>query len=81
MAKRNNKSTVDRSTLKRRMVDVRKTILNRLKVLGHSRMWLAEQIGVRSATVYDFLSGDSAAKVETLEKILTVLGLEIRAKD
>lgn len=76
-----NKSTLDRTTPQRTIVNMRKSIAARLKKLGKSKLWLSEQAGVRSATVYDFLSGKAAAKVETVEKMLSVLGLEIRSKE
>jgi len=63
------------------MVNVRETVEKRLKRLGKSRLWLAQQMKVRPATVYDFLNGNAEAKVETMEKMLSVLGLAIREKD
>lgn len=77
---RKKNSTLDRLTPHRTIVNVRKAILDRLKQLKKSRHWLAEQIDVRPATVYTFLSGKSAAKVKILEDMLSVLGMEIRAK-
>ena len=76
------KSTLDRTTVHRTIVNVRKAILDRLRQLKKSRHWLAEQIDVRPATVYDFLKGTnpSAAKVGMVEEMLSVLGLEIRPK-
>lgn len=75
------KDTLDRTTPKRTIVKVRQTIQSRLKQIKKSRLWLAEQIKVRPATVYDFFNRGTAAKVETIEKMLGVLGLEIRPKE
>lgn len=82
MKKKTNKpgKRLDSYTPERTIGYVQKVITKRLKTLGKSRLWLAEQIDVRPATVYDFMSG-ADTKVKTLEKIMTALGLELRAKD
>jgi DNA-binding phage protein len=67
-------------TPRRTVVNMRKVIIGRLKQLGRSRLWLAEQVGVRPATIYDFLSGKASAKVKTIETVLSVLGIELKAK-
>lgn len=59
-------------------VNVRKAILDRLETLGRSRNWLASQTGLRIATVYEYLGGRKDVWAAKAEKMLTVLGLEIR---
>lgn len=73
--------TLERTTLKRTMVNVRKSINARLKQTGNSKLWLAEQIDERPATIYNFLNGKKAIRSDKLEKMLSVLGLEIKTRD
>jgi plasmid maintenance system antidote protein VapI len=84
MAKKKTKGSslrIDRNTRKRTIGSVRKVIEARLKQLNKSRHWLAEEMGVRPATVYDFIAGRTAASGDTIERMLDVLGLEIRPKE
>lgn len=73
--------TLDSTTPKRTMVDVRKAILSRLKQLKRSRHWLAKQADMRTATLYDYLTGKGETSSDKVEKLLSILGLEIRPKD
>lgn len=73
--------TLDRTTPKRTIINVRKAIDARLKQLKKSRLWLAEQMNERPATVYDFLNGHAKVQSDKLELMLGILGMEVRAKD
>lgn len=79
--KRPKNYTVDSTTHKRTIVDVRKAILSRLKQLKKSRHWLAKQADMRTATLYDYLTGKGETSSDKLESLLSILGLEIRPKD
>ena len=59
---------------------VRKVIVMRLEKLGRSRLWLAEQMDERPATVYRFLGGKQSMRSDKLEAMFDILGLEVRAK-
>lgn len=61
------------------MRGVREVVIERLASMKKSKLWLAGQIGVRPATVYDFLGG-KGIMLDTLEKIMGVLALEVRPK-
>lgn len=81
MAKTNAKnSTVDSTTHRRTIVDVRKAILHRLNELDKSRHWLAQQTGIRTATLYQYLNGKGETSSKYVESMLSVLGMEITAK-
>jgi len=62
------------------MTDVRKEIQKALKRSGNTRYWLAKQTGIRPATVYSLIDGNSGINLKSLGKVLDVLGLEIRPK-
>ncbi len=61
------------------MVDVRKSILKRLKELGRTRFWLAKQVGkhLTMPAVYQYLGGKSDMTGSNIERLLTVLDLQI----
>jgi len=63
------------------MVNVRKSISRRLTQLKKTRHWLAKETDMRPATVYGYLKGDADVVTEKAERMLTVLGLEIRPKE
>ena len=56
------------------------TISTRRKTLGISQNDLAEMSGVSLATIKNIERGKGNPSFETVEKILSVLGLEIRFK-
>lgn len=62
------------------MVSVRKAIFKRLREMKKSRFWLARESGIHPSMVYTFFAGKRGVSVETAEKMLGVLGLEIRPK-
>ncbi len=81
--KNNRRFTVEGITVKRTIVRVRLSILQRLKTLGWSRHRLATETKLRPATVYNYLKAIEPADVESekVERMLSALGLEIRPKD
>ena len=79
--KKKRKIILDRTTPRRIIVNMRKAIIERLDRIGKSKLWLAEQMDVRPATIYDFLSGKEQIKSDTADRMLGVLGLEIRPKE
>lgn len=73
--------TFDRSTEPRIIGTVKKAILERLDKLEKSPHWVASQLRIRPATLYDFLTKPKATmRTDTAEKIFELLGLEIRPK-
>ena len=73
--------TIDSTTHRRTIVDVRQAILRRLKQLKKSRHWLAKEADMRTATLYDYLNARGETSSDKVEKILSILGMEIRPKD
>jgi hypothetical protein len=71
---------VDDSTNKRIIGPVAKAVNARLKQLGKSKLWLVKKTGMRTATLYDFLSGKRDMRSDKVETVLAALGLEIRPK-
>lgn len=64
------------------MVNLRKAILKRLKRLGKTRNWLAEQTGLRTATIYGYLKDDGAdIRASKVEKMLDALRMDVQGKD
>lgn len=63
------------------MVNLRQAILTELKRQKKTRYWLSQKSRIRPATVYDFLNGRASARLSTAEKLMRVLGLEIRPKE
>ena len=57
-----------------------KDIATRRKTLGISQTDLAEMSGVSLATIKNIERGKGNPSFETVEKLLTVLGLEIQFK-
>lgn len=78
--KKKEKIILDRTTPRRTIVNIRKSVAARLKAIKKSKLWLAEQMNVRPATIYDFLSGKEQIKSDTADRMFGVLGLEIRTK-
>lgn len=78
--KKNSRSTIDRQTKKRTIGVMAQAILNRLAQLKRTRHWLAQQTGMRTATLYDYLGGKRYMRSDKVEELLAVLGLEVRAK-
>lgn len=81
MAKKTNKLgkfTVAGNTEIGKVVDVRRSIKERLEAIGKTRNWLADESGLRQATVYDYLAGKTDVLSDKAEKMLAALGLEIR---
>lgn len=63
------------------MVSVRKAILDRLGQLDKTPHWVASQLGMRPATLYDFLTKPGKTmRTDKVERIFELLGLEIRPK-
>lgn len=56
------------------------TIATRRKTLGISQIDLAEMSGVSLATIKNIERGTGNPSFETVEKLLSVLGLEIQFK-
>lgn len=56
------------------------TLATRRKTLGISQNDLAEMSGVSLATIKNIERGKGNPSFETVEKILTVLGMEIQLK-
>lgn len=78
MAKTRRNLTLDSLTPSRIVVDVRQSIRDRLKTLKWSRHRLAKEIGMRVSTVYDCLADEGNPKLDTVERMLSALGLELR---
>lgn len=81
--KKDNQRTIPLTvhTARRTVVNVRKTVDARLAEISKSRLWLSGKMGVRPATVYDYLNGRAKIQSDKVERMLAVLGLEIRAKE
>lgn len=63
------------------MVSVRKAILDRLAQLEKKPHWVAAQLRMRPATLYDFLTKPGRTmRSDKVEQIFALLGLEIRPK-
>jgi plasmid maintenance system antidote protein VapI len=60
---------------------IERIITNRLKEMGRTQMWLAEQLGVSRQQVSQFLNGSNAMSLPRFVEMLRVLRLEIRPKE
>ncbi len=61
--------------------DIRKAVRGRLGERNWNRSELARKTGLHKQTVSDLLNGKNEGKIETWEKILEVLGLELYVRD
>lgn len=80
-AKQKRRRTVDSTTQKGTIGTVRKAILDRLGQLEKTPHWVASQLRMRPATLYNFLTKPGKTmRTDKVERIFDLLGLEIRAK-
>lgn len=63
------------------MVNIRQAILNELKRQKKTRNWLAKRAGMVPPSVYQFLNGRNDMSSKRIERLLRILGLEIRPKE
>ncbi len=77
------RNTVDRSTTTNRIMrTMKQAILDRMSDLERVPHSVARELGMRPATLYDFLTKpETTMKSDKLELIFGLLGLEVRPKD
>lgn len=59
---------------------LRQTIIKARKDNGISQKSLSERCGIRQATLCDFERGKTSIGSDTLEKLMSILGLELVSK-